>query len=113
MIAGTMPMAEDETARSKRDRWWRSAFLVLATIYIALLLAGLLLMAPLGLVPFSNTLPALGVLFLSLGILERDGLFIVGDGHWNKAGMDLAARETDRHVRERWPELFGPSTAAR
>ena len=43
MIAGTMPMAEDETARSKRDRWWRSAFLVLATIYIALLLAGLLL----------------------------------------------------------------------
>jgi SGNH hydrolase-like domain, acetyltransferase AlgX len=42
-----------------------------------------------------------------------DGLFIVGDGHWNKAGMDLAARETDRHVRERWPELFGPSTAAR
>jgi hypothetical protein len=45
---------------------------------LALLLAGLLLMAPLGLVPFSNTLPALGVLFLSLGILERDGLFIVG-----------------------------------
>ena len=45
---------------------------------LALLLAGLLLMAPLGLVPFSNTLPALAVLFLSLGILERDGLFIVG-----------------------------------
>ena len=45
---------------------------------LALLLAGLLLMAPLGLVPFSNTLPALAVLVLALGILERDGLFIVG-----------------------------------
>jgi hypothetical protein len=44
---------------------------------LALLLAGLLLMAPLGLVPFSNTLPALAVLFLALGILERDGYFIL------------------------------------
>jgi hypothetical protein len=42
-----------------------------------------------------------------------DGLFIVGDGHWNAKGMDLAAQETVRHVRERWPELLGPSTAAR
>jgi hypothetical protein len=45
---------------------------------MALLLAGVLLMAPLGLVPFSNTLPALAVLFLSLGLVERDGLFIIG-----------------------------------
>jgi hypothetical protein len=40
------------------------------------------------------------------------GLFIVGDGHWNPAGMDLAADETARYVRERWPGLFGPRTAA-
>jgi hypothetical protein len=45
---------------------------------MALLLAGVLLMAPLGLVPFSNTLPALAVLFLSLGLVERDGVFIIG-----------------------------------
>ncbi|MGI8830531.1 MAG: AI-2E family transporter [Candidatus Limnocylindria bacterium] len=34
---------DDELARGKRDRWWRSAFLVIATIYVALLLIGLLL----------------------------------------------------------------------
>jgi hypothetical protein len=45
---------------------------------LALLLGGLLLMAPLGLVPFSNTLPALAVLLFALGMLERDGLFIIG-----------------------------------
>lgn len=39
---------------------------------------GILLMAPLGLVPFSNTLPALAILFLALGMLERDGLLIAG-----------------------------------
>lgn len=47
---------------------------------LALVLAGLLLMLPLGLVPFSNTLPGIAVLLLSLGILERDGRFIIG-GH--------------------------------
>lgn len=39
--------------------------------------AGLLLVMPLGLVPFSNTLPALAVLFLSAGIIQRDGFFIL------------------------------------
>ncbi|HSF01391.1 MAG TPA: exopolysaccharide biosynthesis protein, partial [Solirubrobacterales bacterium] len=47
---------------------------------LALVLAGVLLMFPLGLVPFSNTLPGIAILLLSLGIVERDGLFIVG-GH--------------------------------
>lgn len=39
-----------------------------------LIAGGLLLMAPIILVPFSNTMPALGVLFLSIGMLQRDGL---------------------------------------
>ena len=42
MIASTMPMPDDKAARAKRDRWWRSAFLMLATVYVALLLGGLL-----------------------------------------------------------------------
>src|SRR5688572_26355011 len=33
---------EEDPSRPKRDRWWRSVFIVLATIYVALLLAGLL-----------------------------------------------------------------------
>ncbi|MEI6084931.1 MAG: exopolysaccharide biosynthesis protein [Verrucomicrobiota bacterium] len=40
----------------------------------ALVLGGVLLIFPLGLVPFSNTLPALAILFLALGMLERDGV---------------------------------------
>lgn len=44
---------------------------------LGLVVSGLLLMVPFPLVPFANTLPALAVLLLSLGILERDGLFIL------------------------------------
>jgi hypothetical protein len=43
----------------------------------ALILAGALLIAPLGLIPFSNTLPGFAILLLALGMLERDGAFIV------------------------------------
>lgn len=42
-----------------------------------IILGGLLLMAPIILVPFSNTLPALGVLFLAIGMLQRDGLCVL------------------------------------
>ncbi len=44
---------------------------------LALVLAGLLLMAPLGFIPFSNTVPALACLFLAAGMLQRDGLFVM------------------------------------
>lgn len=43
----------------------------------ALIAGALLLMAPFGLIPFSNTLPGLALLFLSIGLLQRDGLFIL------------------------------------
>jgi len=39
--------------------------------------AGLLLMAPFGLIPFSNTAPAVAILLLTMGMLQRDGLFVV------------------------------------
>jgi hypothetical protein len=45
-----------------------------------LVLGGLLLMVPFGFVPFSNTLPAIAILLLALGLLERDGWLIVS-GH--------------------------------
>jgi hypothetical protein len=43
---------------------------------VLLVLSALLLMVPLPL-PFSNTLPAYGVLFLAAGNLERDGYLVV------------------------------------
>ena len=43
-----------------------------------LVFCGLLLMAPFGFVPFSNTLPAVAILMLCFGMIQRDGLFILG-----------------------------------
>ena len=42
-----------------------------------LALGGLLLMAPLGLVLFSNTLPGFAVLFIAIGMLQRDGVCVL------------------------------------
>lgn len=44
---------------------------------LMIMFGGILLMFPLGLVPFSNTLPAFAILFLCLGISQRDGLFVL------------------------------------
>ena len=42
-----------------------------------LVLGALLLMAPFGLVPLTNTLPGLAIMFLAVGILQRDGGCII------------------------------------
>lgn len=39
--------------------------------------SGILLIFPFGLIPLSNTLPALAILLLAIGMLERDGYFII------------------------------------
>ena len=44
---------------------------------MAIMFGGVLLMAPLGLIPFSNTLPAAAILLLSLGMMQRDGVYIL------------------------------------
>ena len=43
----------------------------------ALILGAVLLMAPFGLIPFSNTLPAVAILFFAVGFLQRDGVCIL------------------------------------
>lgn len=42
-----------------------------------LLLSVLLLMAPLPLVPFANTLPGIAIMLLALGMAERDGIVLL------------------------------------
>lgn len=44
---------------------------------LMLIVGAVLLMAPFGLIPFSNTLPGLAILFLAVGLLQRDGRFIL------------------------------------
>lgn len=43
----------------------------------ALMISALLLMAPFGLVPFSNTFPAVALLLFAIGLLQHDGLCIL------------------------------------
>lgn len=40
-------------------------------------LAAILLMMPFGLIPFSNTLPAVALLFFAIGLLQRDGVCVL------------------------------------
>ena len=44
---------------------------------LAFILAALLLMAPFGFVPFSNTLPAIALLLFAVGFIQRDGVSIL------------------------------------
>ncbi len=44
---------------------------------LAFILAALLLMAPFGFVPFSNTFPALALLLLAAGLIQRDGVAVL------------------------------------
>lgn len=44
---------------------------------LAFILAAVLLMAPFGFVPFSNTLPALALMAYSIGFIQRDGVAVL------------------------------------
>lgn len=68
---------------SRIDAWVRPRALGMTTQYMTvingcvLIFGGLLLMAPFGLIPFSNTAPAVGILLLAIGMIQRDGVFVV------------------------------------
>jgi hypothetical protein len=74
----------------------------------SLILGAILLMAPFGLIPFSNTLPAIAIIFLAIGLLQRDGVCILL-GYLASfvtiiyfailiAGGSIAIREAMRHL---------------
>lgn len=67
----------ERVSRPQRISWAASDGAVRIVNDCALILGALLLMAPFGLIPFSNTFPAIALLFLAIGSLQRDGLFIL------------------------------------
>ena len=67
----------ERVSRAHRMPWLASPGMMDTINNLALVAAAVLLMAPFGLIPFSNTLPALALLFFAIGLLQRDGLFIV------------------------------------
>ena len=68
---------------SRLDSWVRPRALVMSSGRMTfingcvLVFGGVLLMAPFGLIPFSNTAPAIGILFLAIGMIQRDGVFVL------------------------------------
>ncbi len=65
------------------DRLIRPRLLILTGSYainrcngLLIMLAALLLMLPLGAIPFTNAMPAWAILLLAIGMLQRDGLFV-------------------------------------
>ncbi|MBP0438209.1 exopolysaccharide biosynthesis protein [Tianweitania sediminis] len=74
---GAKIVAKIETVIKPRMRALTDGSLISRFNGFAIMAGGILLLFPLGLVPFSNTLPAFAVLFLCLGISQRDGLFVL------------------------------------
>lgn len=67
----------ERVSRPRRLDWLTSGGLMGTLNNCSLILGAVLLMAPFGMIPFSNTLPALALLCLSVGILQRDGVCIL------------------------------------
>jgi hypothetical protein len=67
----------ERLARRYRLKWFISNGMANTLNNLSLVTGALLLMAPFGLIPFSNTLPALALLFLAIGFLQRDGVCIL------------------------------------
>jgi hypothetical protein len=63
----------ERLSRPHRLNWLTSTWLAEILNNCVLITASALLMAPFGLIPFSNTLPALALLFLAIGLLQHDG----------------------------------------
>ena len=70
---------------SRLDRYIRPRLPALTTGIVAnringlaLMTAGVLLMMPLGFIPFSNTLPGVAILLFSAGMIQRDGVTVLG-----------------------------------
>ena len=78
----------ERISRPHRLRWLTVGGPVGTFNNLSLILGAVLLMAPFGLIPFSNTLPALAVLLLALGLMQRDGVCILL-GHLANVGTIL------------------------
>ena len=66
----------ERISQPHRWRWFSAPGLLAVVNDLAFILGAVLLMMPFGLIPFSNTLPAIALLLLAIGFLQRDGLCI-------------------------------------
>ncbi len=67
----------ERVSRPHRMPWLTGSGMVGVVNDLGLVLGAVLLMMPFGLIPLSNTLPAIALLFLAIGTLQRDGVSIL------------------------------------
>jgi len=67
----------ERISRPRRMAWLTGRGFIGVINNAGMILGALLLMAPFGLIPFSNTLPAVAILFFAIGFLQRDGVCIL------------------------------------
>jgi hypothetical protein len=98
----------EKVSKPYRLTWLVGGSVVQIVNNLALVLGAMLLMAPFGIIPFSNTFPAVALLCLAVGFIQRDGLCILL-GHIANlvtilyfgvllAGGGLAVREAFQHI---------------
>ncbi|MFC5478514.1 exopolysaccharide biosynthesis protein [Massilia suwonensis] len=67
----------ERVSRPNRIQWLVAEGPVAHLNNAALILGAILLMMPFGLIPFSNTFPAIALLFFAIGLLQRDGVCVL------------------------------------
>ncbi|MEN3275310.1 MAG: hypothetical protein V7631_1100 [Massilia sp.] len=67
----------ERVSRPNRIQWLVAGSLIARLNDASLILGAVLLMMPFGLIPFSNTFPAVALLFFAIGLLQRDGVCIL------------------------------------
>lgn len=67
----------EKVSKPHRLRGLTSKGLMTVFNNLSFILAALLLMMPFGLIPFSNTLPAVALIFLAIGMMQQDGVSIL------------------------------------
>lgn len=67
----------ERISEPRRLQWLAAGGTVGTLNNCALILGALLLMAPFGLIPFSNTAPGIALLYFAIGIVQKDGVCII------------------------------------
>ena len=67
----------ERVSRPNRIQWLVAEGPVAHLNNASLILGAILLMMPFGLIPFSNTFPAIALLFFAIGLLQRDGVCVL------------------------------------
>ncbi len=79
MLRKALPLLHrlERVSRPNRIAWLVAGGPVERMNNASLILGAVLLMMPFGLIPFSNTFPAVALLFFAIGLLQRDGVCVL------------------------------------